>query len=169
MELGPPDWRKIASIEVKGSIGMLRHVLAARHDGHILQIADESSRGCTGVGVFIDFGVGEHRGAHAARAVMRELVDASARGNIKLFRVLAGDHGLISPARRVRKHGPVQFRTRRRSEPEVAECPIDYFVLDRLPSLQRSAYVFPGSPTLYRSIVARIRGLPGLAAENPSE
>lgn len=98
MDLGPPDWRKVATVEVMGDVGMLRHVMASPHESYFLQLADEYPSGRTWIDVFVDFGVGELRGAREAQSVLQTLADASTRGNIKPIRIVAGEHWLAGAA-----------------------------------------------------------------------
>jgi hypothetical protein len=96
-ELGPPDWRRIALIEIIGEIGSFSQVLGSPSPEYIIMLAEESPPGRTWIEIHEDFGIGEHRGVRMAHAILAALRNSADAGLLEPFRIIAGERWLDCP------------------------------------------------------------------------
>lgn len=96
-ELGPPDWRRIALIEIIGDLGSFNQVLGSPSPEYIIMLAEESPPGRTWIEVHEDFGIGEHRAARMAYAMLTALRNSADAGLLQPFRIIAGERWLRRP------------------------------------------------------------------------
>ena len=99
IELGPADWRRIALIEIDGELSSFGHVLGSPEPEYLVMLVEEPPPDRTWIEVFVDFGVGERRGARLAYAILSALELSVSSGILPPFRFVTGEQWLRHPPR----------------------------------------------------------------------
>ena len=87
------DWRIVATVEVTG-LSSLDMFFGGILDQFRFQPADRSPSGFSWFDAYVDFGIGEHRAAHVANALLSMLQQLANEGHLEGYRVVVGQHWL---------------------------------------------------------------------------